>query len=263
MSAPQTTSVFPSDKSDRIVEASEQLLPSQGSPDEARSHAHESRLRDFPSWLYLLREFHEIYSRGSPGGSKAIRTHRKKVRDALSLVIGSNPVVEPRQPVIKPVVAHLPRAFDLASRGSMANIAKAMDRASGDLEWEYGYSRVPPHLAKKYAYCEIVSPRGPVKANTLAMGFVLFAPNTTYPQHSHEDIEESYISIAGAWSENEFAVFAPGSLILNKPGHEHRITTGENDPCLLAYAWVGPGDRITDPDMKFSKTRKRRIEQGI
>ena len=32
--------------------------------------------------------------------------------------------------------------------------------------------------------------------------FVLFAPNTTYPQHSHKEIEESYISISGAWSES-------------------------------------------------------------
>ena len=227
-------------------------------PDPAACPADDQpRLRAFPNWVYLLREFHEIYSRGSPGGSKAIRAHRRKVRDGLSKVIDANPPVQPRQPLPKPVVAHLPRAFDLAARGSMAGLGRALERAAGELTWEYGYERVPPHLASKYAYCEVLGPRGPVTSEQLTLGFVLFAPRTTYPQHSHADIEESYISIAGAWSENEFAVFAPGSLILNKPGHEHRITTGDSDPCLLAYAWVGPGEKLTQPGMKFSKTRKR------
>lgn len=220
------------------------------------------RLRDFPKWVYLLKEFQEVYTLGSPGGSKAVRSHRKKVRETLSHVINANPEVDPRQPVIKPVVAHLPRAFDLASRASMAAMGRALERAQDDLTWEYGYERIPTHLAKKYAYCEIMGPRGPVKSERLTLGFVLFAPRTTYPQHSHTDIEESYISVAGAWSENEFAVLAPGSLILNTPGHEHRITTGDSEPCLLAYAWIGPGDKLSEPGMKFSKTRKR-VEQGI
>ena len=87
----------------------------------------------------------------------------------------------------------------------------------GHLTWEFGYERVPKGLERKYAYCEILGPKGPVKADTLILGFVLFAPGTTYPQHSHKDIEESYVSIAGAWSENDTAVYAPGSLILNRP----------------------------------------------
>ena len=137
-----------------------------------------------------------------------------------------------------------------------------MERVAHLLTWEYGYKRVPKTLARKYAYCEVLGPQGPVKSDRMILGFVLFAPNTTYPQHSHSDIEESYVSIAGAWSENELAVYAPGSLILNKPGEEHRITTGQYDPCLLAYAWIGPDDRLAQPGMKFSRTRKR-VEQGI
>lgn len=227
-----------------------------------RSATSELRLSDRPNWVYLLQEFQDIYTGGSAGGSKAIRSHRKKVRGALSQVIDCNPAVRPRQPVLKPVVAHLPRAFDLSARGTMSGMGRALERASDELTWEYGYQRVPAHLAKKYAYCEVLGPRGPVISERLTLGFVLFAPRTTYPQHSHVDIEESYISVAGAWSENEFAVFAPGSLILNKPGHEHRITTGDNDPCLLAYAWVGPSGMLTEPSMKFTKTRKR-MEQGI
>lgn len=232
-------------------------------PDEVGGpYSEQARLRAHPTWIYLLREFQEIYSRGSAGGSKAIRSHRRKVRASLSVVINANPAVIPRPPMDKPVTRHLPRAFDLAARGSMAGLGRALERAAAELSWEYGYTRVPPHLAEKYAYCEILGPRGPVLSERLTLGFVLFAPRTTYPQHSHAEIEESYISVSGAWSENEFAVFAPGSLILNKPGHEHRITTGTDDPCLLAYAWVGPGEKLTEPGMKFSKTRKR-MEMGI
>lgn len=102
----------------------------------------------------------------------------------------------------------------------------------------------------------MLGPRGPVAATSLVFGVVLFTPNTTYPQHSHRDIEESYVSIAGAWSENDAAVYAPGSLILNRSEQEHRIITGTLEPCLLAYAWTGPDERLATPEMKFSSRRR-------
>jgi dimethylpropiothetin dethiomethylase len=216
-----------------------------------------SRLQDVPDWNYLLHEFELLYRHGSAGGSKAIRSHRKKVRDTLSAVVDTNPELLERPPELLPVTAHLSRAFDLGARSNLSGMSRALERVSHLLTWEYGYQQVPRTLVRKYAYCEILGPKGPVKSAQLVLGFVLFAPNTTYPQHSHSDIEESYISISGAWSENELAVFAPGSMILNTPGHEHRITTGQYDPCLLAYAWVGPGDRLAMPGMKFSKMKKR------
>lgn len=220
-------------------------------------------LHDSPSWVYLLREFEKHYRLGSDGGSKAIRGHRKKVRETLTAIIEANPEVSLRAPATKPVTAHLPRAFDLGKDGVLSGMTRALERVSDRLTWEYGYQKVPRALEKKYAYCEIAGPQGPVRAERLILGFVLFAPNTTYPQHSHQEIEESYVSVAGAWSENETAVHAPGSLVLNVPGHEHRITTGRFDPVLLAYAWVGPDERLTAPGMKFSRTRKARVEQGI
>lgn len=221
------------------------------------------RLRDVPNWLYLLREFETLYRHGSPGGSKLIRTHRKKVRDALSRLLTCNPEIALRQTMTKPVVAHMSRALDMGERGAMQGMARALREVREGLTWEYGYEKVPRTLARKYAYCEVAGPLGPVRSSELVLGFVLFAPGTTYPQHSHEEIEESYISVAGAWSENDAAVYAPGSLILNKPGDEHRITTGEYDPCLLAYAWVGSHDRLAAPGMKLTATRKVRRQQGI
>lgn len=214
------------------------------------------RLMERPNWLYLLREFDALYRYGSAGGSPSIRGHRKRVRDRLSASMAKNPNILTRAREVKPVVAHLPRALDLGERGAMQGMARALREVKDDLTWEYGYERISKALSQKYAYCEILGPQGPVESDTLILGFVLFAPGTTYPQHSHTDIEESYISVAGDWSENNSAVFAPGSLILNRSGDEHRITTGDREPCLLAYAWTGPEARLAQPNMKLTATRK-------
>lgn len=225
--------------------------------------ADQLRLHDCPDWLYLLQEFDGLYRHGSAGGSRLIRAHRKRVRDALALIIDANPGITARAPEVKPVTAHLGRALDLGERGAVQGMSRALARVADRLTWEYGYEKVPKALARKYAYCEILGPRGPICAERLILGFVLFAPGTTYPQHSHKEIEESYISIAGAWSENDVAVHAPGSLIFNRPGLEHRITTGEQTPCLLAYAWTGSDERLNQPGMKLSSPRRARTEQGI
>lgn len=213
------------------------------------------RLSDCPNWIYLLREFEALYRHGSAGGSASIRSHRKRVREVISATLAANPEITPRNPELKPVTAHLPRALDLGERGAMQSMARALRHVTFDLTWEYGYERPPKGLVRKYAYCDILGPKGPVTCDRLVLGFVLFAPHTTYPQHSHREIEESYISVAGAWSENNDAVYAPGSLILNRASHEHRITTGETDPCLLAYAWIGPPERLMAPEMKLTKRR--------
>ncbi len=213
------------------------------------------RLMNCPDWVYLLREFDALYRYGSAGGSPAIRGHRKRVRDRLSAAMAMNPSIEPRKIETKPVVAHFARALDLGERGAMQGMAQALRQVKDELTWEFGYERISKSLSEKYAYCEILGPNGPIQYNKLILGFVLFAPGTTYPQHSHKEIEESYISVSGAWSENNAAVFAPGSLILNRSGDEHRITTGDREPCLLAYAWTGPEERLAQPNMKLTATK--------
>lgn len=233
-------------------------MTDMSAPDETAVAPAETRLNDRPNWLYLLREFDALYRQGSAGGSTAIRSHRKRVRDRLSATLARNPLVLQSEGQTKPVTAHFPRALDLGERGAMQGMARAIREVRDDLTWEYGYEKLSKALAQKYAYCEVLGPKGPVLCDSLILGFVMFAPNTTYPQHSHMEIEESYISIAGAWSENNEAVFSPGSLILNRSGHEHRITTGDRDPCLLAYAWCGPEARLAAPDMKLTATRKAR-----
>jgi dimethylpropiothetin dethiomethylase len=217
-----------------------------------------ARLRDRPDWRYLLRDVEEVYRRSSAGGSKVIRSHQRRVREALAKIVEADPEIQPRAPAEKPVVAHLPRALDLAVSGPLAGIGRTLARLAPELRWEYGYERMPRALAERYAYAELLGPNGPVMAETLILGLVLFAPGTVYPQHAHAEIEESYVSLAGAWSENDSAVYAPGSLILNRSDHEHRLTVGDRTPCLLFYAWIGPPSRLAAPGMTFRRERKRR-----
>ncbi|SDH30997.1 dimethylsulfonioproprionate lyase family protein [Roseospirillum parvum] len=212
-----------------------------------------SRLADHPDWAYLLREVDGIYRRGSAGGSAPIRAHQRQVRERLNRVVQGNPPVAEAAPADQPVVAHLGRALDRAVDGPLAALARAVGRIAPRLDWRLGYRRPPPALARRFAYTEVLGPNGPVIAEPLTLGMVLLAPGTTYPQHHHRDIEESYISLTGAWSENDAAVHAPGSLILNKVGETHRLTVGDHEPCLLAYAWIGPPERLAAPEMRLGR----------
>lgn len=75
-------------------------------------------------------------------------------------------------------------------------------------------AQLPKALVEKYAYyCEVLGPRGPVQPQDLIIGLFLFAPATTYPQHTHTEIEESSISVAESWSESNAAVFLPNIFI--------------------------------------------------
>ncbi len=215
------------------------------------------KLTDQPNWLYLLREFDAVYRRGSAGGSKPIRTHQRKVRELIGKVLTKDITLSERPPQTKPVVGHFCRAIDNAAHGPLAGLARALDRVSHLLHWEWGYERIAGNLANRYAYCDILGPRGSIFAENISLGLVLFAPGTIYPQHAHPDIEESYISISGSWSENDAAVYAPGSLILNRSSQHHRITVGDLEPCLLAYAWVAEPKHLAEPQMKFSRPKQK------
>lgn len=210
-------------------------------------------LRDFPDWGYLLREFYTLYRFSSAGGSSNIRSHQKEVRHLLSRQINGDPRVIPCQAEQKPVCAHLSRALDIGLLQTTAPLIRAIERIRNQLHWEYGYNKVPPGLRNKFAFTELMGPKGPIVADPLILGLVLFAPATTYPTHRHQGITESYFCLSGAISENHVGVYAPGSLIFNPPEHPHRITTSASEPSLLAYAWLGPPERLASPGLIFSR----------
>ncbi len=217
-----------------------------------------TRLGTAPDWLYLLREFYEMYLRSSAGGSQRIRSHQRVVRERISKVIEDNPALQHRDPASKPVCAHLKRALDQGRLQRTGTVIRAIESIAPELAWTYGYERLPKHLVDKFAYAEIAGPNGPVLSNDLIVGLVLFAPKCVYPAHSHEGITESYFCLSGAVSENDDGVYAPGSLIFNPPGRNHRITVGDREPCLLAYAWAGPADKLAMQKMGFTRNRTNR-----
>lgn len=213
------------------------------------------RLRSQPDWGYLFREIYEMYRHSSAGGSTKIRSHQRAVRETLSKVLEANPELRLDQPESKPVCAHLKRGLDEGRLERTASVIRAIESVQHQLSWRYGYDKVPKGLSEKYAYAEFMGPSGPIVTDRLILGLVLFAPRCTYPAHSHEGITESYFVLSGSVSENDDGVFAPGSLIFNPPGRNHRITTGEHEPSLLAYAWIGPRERLINQKMVFSRPR--------
>ncbi len=221
------------------------------------SHANSDRLRDVPDWLYLLREFYDLYLRSSAGGSQRIRSHQRVVRERISRTIESNPMFEIGEPAKKPVCAHLKRALDQGRLQRTATVIRAIESISDELSWMYGYERLPKHLTEKFAYAEVVGPNGPVLSKQIILGLVLFAPRCVYPAHSHDGITESYFCLSGSVSENDDGVYAPGSLIFNPPGRNHRITVADREPCLLAYAWVGPEETLAGHKLVFTRSRAK------
>jgi dimethylpropiothetin dethiomethylase len=215
------------------------------------------KLSDHVDWHYVLREFWNVYRFSSAGGSKPIRSHQREVRNRLSEEMDADPQVHAREPESLPVCAWLGRAIDQGLLERTAPLVRALRRVTRDLVWRYGYERVPRGLRRKYGYAEAMGPSGPVFSERLILGLVLFAPRCTYPAHSHEGISESYVCLSGVVSESNAGVYAPGSLLFNPPGATHRITTGDFEPTLLAYAWIGPGDKLLNQDMRFKRAPRR------
>lgn len=209
------------------------------------------KLSEIPDWTYLLDEIDSVYRFGSNGGSDVIAQHRRTVRDRLQAVVEADPILIERTGDPLPVRIHLGRAIDRGSDGPLAGMTRALARVIDSLPWELAYRNVPEKLTRDLGYCELLGPRGPVPCADLILGLVLLAPHSSYPQHSHEDIEESYVTVSGSWSENDAAIFGPGSLILNRTNDEHRLTVGHSGPCLLVYAWLASPDLLATPRTLF------------
>jgi len=209
------------------------------------------RLNHAPDWIYLLREFYETYRYLSSGGSALIRAHQRAVREAISRLMTANARIELAPPVVKPVTTQLQRALDEGREERHAPMIRAIDAIRDHLVWQYGYEKVPRGLKDKYAYAELCSAAGPVVSDDVTLGLVLFAPGCTYPAHAHDGLTESYLCLSGAVSENDHGVYSPGSLIFNPPNQRHRITVSKLEPALMAYAWIGPREKLLNQKMDF------------
>ncbi|MEM6973403.1 MAG: dimethylsulfonioproprionate lyase family protein [Pseudomonadota bacterium] len=212
----------------------------------------QTRLRDVPDWRYLLHEVYELYRSTGAGGSEAIRSHQRRVREAISRAMKANAAVLERVPEQRPVNKHLTRAFDVGRRSICEPTVTAIHNVADRLAWQYGYDRVPRGLIENFAWCEFAGPFGPIETSEVIIGQVLFAPGTIYPAHAH-DIAESYVVLSGAVSQNDDGVFMPGSMLFNPAGRRHRITVGNRNPALLLYAWHGHPDSLAGQKMSFRR----------
>lgn len=217
-----------------------------------------NHLNDCPDWRYLLMECYELYRHLDSGGSDLIRSHQRKVREAISRTMKANPEITIDTIADKPVTKHLKRALDEGKGHSHVSVIRSFESISDRLNWQYGYEKMPRALENKYAYAEICGPHGPVISDEVILGVVLFAPGCVYPSHAHDGITESYICLSGSVSENHQGVYSPGSMIFNPPSHTHRITVSRLEPALLLYAWVGEQDNLKKQEMVFSRKNKIR-----
>jgi len=219
-------------------------------------HETGQTLRDVPDWRYLMQEYDELYRFLPAGGSDRIRAHQRKAREAIGRLLKKNAGVQLQPRAEKPVTAHLRRALNEGRHGTLAPVVRALDAVAGQLSWQYGYEKVPRGLTNSYAYAELAGARGPVVSDEIILGVVLFAPGCIYPAHAHKGITESYVVLSGAVSENHQGVYVPGSMIFNPPDHLHRITVGDREPALLAYAWIGEKADLHEQKMVFTRARK-------
>ena len=58
--------------------------------------------------------------------------------------------------------------------------------------------------------------------------------------------------LSGSVSDSNYSVFTPGSLFFNPPEKAHRMTTGDFEPTLLAYAWTGTPEKLANQRMSFA-----------
>lgn len=155
-------------------------------------------------------------------------------------------------PEEKPVCRHLDSAINNALNYATVDIVTHFRGFTSALQWKYGYEKVPEDMKGKYAYSEILGPRGMIKSNKIVSGIVLLAPATTYHYHRHPELTESYLNLCGYFSQNDSAVYPPTAIIYNEPAHPHKITTDETEPLLMTYFWTGSKNAIERSRMIFS-----------
>ena len=77
----------------------------------------EDCLNTRPDWHYLLLECYELYRYLDSGGSELIRSHQRKVREAINRTMKANAKIKIDVIADKPVTKYLKRALDEGKAG--------------------------------------------------------------------------------------------------------------------------------------------------
>lgn len=143
---------------------------------------------------------------------------------------------------IKPVVSYLSQISLENKTADYKKIIKNLKELSEKLFWRYGYQNPSQEMTEKYAYTEIIGPKGPIYSEEMIVGFVLLAPDFYYPKHRHSQIEESYLFLTGKTIYNKQAILAERSFVLNKAGKVHELKSDSEKATLILYSWIKKGE---------------------
>ena len=123
-------------------------------------------------------------------------------------------------------------------------LVSAFLRCQPLLRWGRSYTSEDfgEYFYNHYGYMELVGTRGHYQSNDLAIGFVLFGPNVTYPNHWHL-AEELYFPLTGGgmWSRDNQAAIErqSGEFIFHPSNMAHAMST-QDKPLLALYVWRSP-----------------------
>ncbi len=139
----------------------------------------------------------------------------------------------------------------------MGPLVRCLEKVAPALTWQQGYRSMPGNLDRKFGYAELMGPNGPVMADKLILGCVLFGPQRPFTRRTPIQASRRAISVCRErCHKTMLQSITPGSLILNTPDFDHKITSCALEPTLVAYAWVGDVQTLVSYKMAFNRRRR-------
>ncbi len=182
---------------------------------------------------------------------KKIR-HLKQVIEELQ-EINRFPLIKTHKPVHKPVCEGLTQERRKNPRKPSEKSGVILDfllNHHHKLYWQYGYEKLPEGLQQNFAFGEVVGAAAPRGRKKINLGFVLLSPDTKYPKHIHEGVDELYLNLGGVCQINEKEVFRGESHHVIS-GLPHDIQSAKNEMGILLYTWVFTSEKYGDYKLEF------------
>lgn len=182
----------------------------------------------------------------------------KKIRHLQEVIgeleeINKNFQVKPYPPAYKPVCEGLDVLNRIRSHkpwGKCGDLLDFLVNHHHKLHWQYGYDNLPEGLLGHFAFGEILGSIAPVVSQKITLGFVLLSPDTDYPRHVHEGVDELYLNLGGACEINDQQVLHGESYHVIS-GLPHKIRSDKKDMGILLYTWVLSSKSSADYGMRF------------
>lgn len=150
-------------------------------------------------------------------------------------------VLRPTTPHQQPVVDWLGRIGINEPAPDKPSLLTQLQSISAALTWSQSYTReqISARFLARYAWTELVGPRGPIANNRLVCGFLLLGPEIEYPQHAHAP-EELYVPLTegSQWQmgSDDWTDRAADRAIYHAPWITHAMRTGQQ-PMVAVYLW--------------------------